>query len=96
MTARRFGGAQPGAGRKPPPPLLGLTAPELALLAGAGEGEAAERAARRWLRGLSDLGVARLALVLEARPDLDARALVVELARRYAAATGRSNTTHGP
>lgn len=38
--------------------------------------------ARRYLSGRSDMGIVRLARLLDALPEVDARAVVAEIARR--------------
>ena len=84
MTSKPRGGYRPGAGRKPCYALLwGLDAAALASITAA-----PARAARRWLAGTADMGAVRLACLLDARPDIDARELVVELARRQRLPTG--------
>lgn len=83
----------PRTGRPPTVALAGLTVREVAAAILGREATASEsRAIGYALAGATDLGIARLHALLEARPELDARAVVADLAGRMATRRASADT----
>lgn len=82
MTGRRIG--RPSAA----PPLLGLDYERVAELVEGRVNATTSRAARRWLRGLSDMGAVRAVRLADAA-GLDLGELVRELAERITRGSSR-------